>query len=213
MKTTPLHFARLALATFVTCLATSLYAAEPAATIYNPSKGLSAGWSSDVWGGLTNDSASKVVSKEAKGVSLLITPTASSSEYAGMQISALGAAGVKLTDSLRKSGEVHLYVRNGSDLAGGPAAEQQVQVMLSFEPEGGKAINGPYQPVTLTPALAADKGTEGWQLVKLSIAEQLKGRVDAAAPVKLRAVYIQYIGQPTGSYSVGQCVVIAPAAK
>lgn len=183
-------------------LTTSLgFSAEPAGTVYNPKSGLLAGWSAIV------------SAKQEGGVSLLITPTALAKPYAGLQIVAGSGAGIPLTDALRAGGEVHLFLRNGNDAVGKPAADQMLQAMLAFQPEGGKVLNGQYEQIALDPTPAGGKASAGWQLVKLSIAKNLQGRVDAATPLKLCGVYVQYIDQPQAAYFVGECTVVAPAAK
>ena len=210
MKITHLHIGGLLLAALFSAVATTGFSAEPT-TVYNRKSGFLPGWAPIVWGDITADT-SKVVSKEAGGVSLAIMPTAHAAPYAGLQIVA-GGGGVVLTDAQRKGGEVHLYLRNGLDLTGAPAADQSVQVMLTFQPDGAKAFNGKYEPVVLEPALAIDKPTAGWQLVKLSIPKQVQDRADPSLPLKLRGVYVQYVDQPLAGYFVGEFLVVDPAAK
>lgn len=210
MKTPSSRIGGLLLAALFSTLAVTGFSAEPT-TVYNRKSGLLPGWSPIVWGNILVDT-SKAVSKEAGGVSLSITTTAQAAPYAGLQIVA-GGGGVVLTDAQRKGGEVHLYLRNGLDLTGAPAADQSVQVMLAFQPDGGKTMNGKYEPVVLEPALAVDKPTAGWQLVKVSIPKQLQDRADPSMPLKLRGVYIQYIDQPLAGYFVGELLVVDPAAK
>lgn len=211
MKTPSSRFGGLLLAAVFTTLATAGFSAEASTTVYNRKSGLIPGWSPIAWGNITADN-SKVVSKEAGGVSLAVMPTAQAAPYAGLQIVA-GGGGVVLTDAQRKGGEVHLYVRNGLDLTGAPAADQSIQVMLTFQPDGAKAFNGKYEPVVLEPAQPADKPTAGWQLIKVSIPKQLQDRADPSMPLKLRGVYLQYIEQPLAGYFVGELLVVDPAAK
>ncbi|HEY9248278.1 MAG TPA: hypothetical protein VIO38_04070 [Rariglobus sp.] len=186
--------------------------AAPVATVFNAKTGLSAGWSTVVWGDLTFE-PSKTIAKGQGGVSLLITPTALAKPYAGLQIIAGDGAGLPLNETLRTTGEVHLLLRNGDDAAGKPAADQIVQIMLAFQVDGGKPVNGQYEQVILDPAPADGKAASGWQWVKLSVAKHLKGRAPAAAPVKLQGVYVQYVEQPQASYYVGECLLINPSAK
>ena len=212
MNTRSIRFGGLLLAALFSTIAITGFSAEPAGTVYHRKSGLVAGWSSAVWGNITVE-PSKAVAKEAGGLSLLITPTAVAAPYAGLQIEAFGSGGIALSPALRKNGEVHLYLRNGNDLAGKPASSQILQVMLSFQPEGGKVINSTYEQVVLDPAPAAGKAPAVWQLVKLSIPAQLQGRVDPAVPVKLHGVYVQYVDQPMACYFVGECIVVAGPAK
>ncbi|HSH94504.1 MAG TPA: hypothetical protein VK968_10195 [Roseimicrobium sp.] len=202
----------LLLAGLFSAIVTTGFAAEPAATVFHRKSGLIAGWSYDAWGNLTVES-SKSVAKEAGGLSLAVTPTASAAPYAGLQMGAGSSGDIALGDLLRKGGEVHLYLRNGNDQAGQPALPQSLQVMLSFQAAGGKVINGKYEPVVLETATADMKTPAGWALIKISIPGQLQGKVDPAAPVKLHGVYVQYIDQPAAGYFVGECVVVNKPAK
>jgi len=212
MNTRSFCFGGLLLATLVSAAAATGFSAEPAGTVYNRKSGLIAGWSSTVWGNL-NVEPSKAVIKEAGGLSLLVTPTAVASPYAGLQIACDGPGGIALTPALRKNGAVYLYLRNGTDVSGKPAASQVLQVMLSFQPDGGKAVNGAYEQVVLDQAPADEKAPAVWQLVKISIPTQMQGRVDPATPVKLRGVYVQYVDQPMAGYFVGECTVTSGSAK
>lgn len=213
MNTSTLFRRGLILTALFSLSGIAVFSAEPAATIFNRKSGLVEGWSDIVWGEIAS-AISTTVAREKGGVSLLVTPLAGSAAYAGLQIQAdSSSSGIPLTEALRRVGEVHVYVRNGNDLAGNPAADHQVQLMLSFQPEAGKAFNGRYEQLTLDPAPAGNKASEGWQLVKVSIPEQLQGRVDAATPVKLRGVYVQYVDLPTAAYFIGECVVVLPSAK
>jgi hypothetical protein len=207
-----LRFSRLLIAGLFAAIVTTSFAEEPAATLYNRKTGLMAGWSSVVWGNLTI-APSKTVVKETGGSSLWVMPMASASAYAGLQIVAEGGGDIPLSDALRKSGEVHLYLRNGTDLAGQPGLDQSLQVMLAFQPKGGEAINGKYESIVLAPAAGDAKTPAGWQRVTLSIPSQLQGRVDPATPVKLHGVYVQYIDLPAAGYFVGECTVVAKPAK
>lgn len=214
MKTTHLRIGGLLLAALFSAVATTGFSADaPAAstTVYNRKSGLIPGWAPIAWGGISADT-SKVVSKEAGGVSLAIMPTAQAAPYAGLQIVA-GGGGVVLTEAQRKGGEVHLYLRNGLDLTGAPAADQSIQIMLTFQPDGAKAFNGKYEPVVLEPALDLGKPTAGWQLVKVSIPKQHQDRADPSLPLKLRGVYLQYVDQPLAGYFIGEFLVVDPAAK
>ncbi len=212
MNTRSIRFGGLLLAVLFSAITSTVFSAEPAGTVYNRKSGLIAGWSSTVWGNL-NVEPSKAVVKEAGGLSLLVTPTATASPYAGFQIAADGPGGIALSPVLRKSGEVYLYLRNGNDLAGNPAASQVLQVMLSFQPDGGKVVNGTYEQVVLDPAPADGKAPAVWQLAKLSISKQMPAGIDPATPVKLHGVYVQYVDQPAAGYFVGECIVVSSSAK
>lgn len=202
----------LLLAGLFSSLATTGFSGEPAATVFNRKSGLVAGWSYDVWGNLMAE-PTKAVAKEMGGQSLAVTVTSAAAPYAGLQIAASAGGDIALGDALRKGGEVHLYLRNGNDQAGQPASEQSLQVMLAFQPAGGKVINGKYEAVALETATGDAKTPAGWHLVRLSIPSQLQGRVDPATPVKLHGVYVQYIDQPAGGYFVGECIVVTKPAK
>lgn len=208
MKTSLLRLGGLGflLATCIALLATPARAAEPAAVIYDRESGLLTGWSAISWGQLETRH-SKAAAIEGGTISLEVRPLETTVGYAGVQLTAGMTGAVPLTNELRSSGEVHLWLRNGNDPAGQPAFDQMIQVMLAFQPAGGKAVNGKYEQILLSPAPADGKGSSGWQLVKLSIPSQLGGKVDAATPVKLRAVYLQYIEQPQAAFHVGACTV------
>jgi len=212
MNTRPIRFGGLLLAALFFVGVPAGFSAEPVGTVYHRKSGLIPGWSSVVWGNL-NVEPSKAVVKEAGGFSLLVTPAAVASPYAGFQMACDGPGGIALTPALRKNGAVYLYLRNGTDVSGKPAASQALQVMLSFQPDGGKVVNGAYEQIVLDPAPADAKAPSVWQLVKISIPTQLQGRVDPATPVKLHGVYVQYVDQPMAGYFVGECTVVAASAK
>lgn len=212
MKTSPLRLRGLLLAALLPVLAIFARAAEPAAVIYHRESGFQTGWSAIPWGQL-EPRHSKAVAVEGGVVSLEVKPLENAAGYAGLQLAAGMTGAIPLTEQLRASGEVHLWLRNGDDPAGQPAFDQMIQVMLAFQPAGGKVINGKYEQVLLNPTPTDGKGSSGWQLVKLSIPAQLGGRVDAATPVKLRAVYLQYVDQPQAAFHVGSCTIEAGPAK
>lgn len=203
---------RLFVAALLPLLAPLALAAAPVAQIYQPKSGLAKGWSATQWGNLALQPASTVRVLPDGATSLLITPAESSAPYAGVQITAGLAAAIDLDAALRERGEVHLQLHNGFGSDGKPALDQMVQVMLSFQPAGAKPLNGKYQQVLLQPV--SDSGdNSGWQKIVLPIAEQLQGRVDAATPVKLRGVYLQFIDQPQASVLVGACSLESGSAR
>ncbi|MDF3058733.1 MAG: hypothetical protein K0R17_2948 [Rariglobus sp.] len=205
MKTHILRFGGLALASLVLSLFPAT-AATPAASgtpgpIYNKQTGLAAGWTATTWGEIHAE-PSRTVFKEGGAVSLQVLTGAGAVPYAGLQLVA-GSSGVELDEQLRREGVVQLSLRNGSDAAGQPVHEQELQVMLSFVPAGGKPLVSQYERVVLAPAA----GGSGWQTVTVSIPGMLRGRVDAATPVRLQGVFIQYIDQPQAGFYVGECVI------
>lgn len=203
---------RLFLAALPSLLAPFTLVADPVARIYQPKSGLAKGWSASQWGNLALQTASPVRALPDGTASLLVSPTDSSTPFAGVLITAGVATAIELDDSLRTRGEVHLQLHNGTSADGKPAYDQTVQVMLSFQPAGAKPVNGKYQQVLLQPAPAADDNS-GWQKVVLPVAGQLAGLVDPATPVKLRGVYLQFVDQPEASVFVGSCSLESGARR
>lgn len=214
MTTPSLRLRRLFFAALLPLLAPLSLSADPVAQIYQSKSGFAKGWSATPWGELAIEPASTVRSLPDGTVALLISPTATSTPYAGLQINAGVASAIDLDATLRQSGEVHVYLHNGTSPDGKPALDQMVQLMLSFQPAGAKPVNGKYQQVLLQPASAAGDNS-GWQKIVLPIGEQLQGRgqIDPATPVKLRGIYLQFVDQPQASVFIGACSVESGAKR
>lgn len=214
MNTSLLPLRRLFALALLAVLAPLALSADPVAQIYQSKSGLAKGWSVTQWGELAVEPASTIRALPDGTTALLISPAAGSTAYAGVQINAGVASAIDLDAAMREKGEVHIYLHNGTTPDGKPAYDQMVQVMLSFQPAGGKPVNGKYQQVLLQPTPAAGDNS-GWQKIVLPVAEQLRdrGQIDPATPVKLRGIYLQFIDQPQASVFIGACSLESGAQK
>ncbi len=210
MKTYSLRIGGLALAGLFFSLFPLAASTETPVPIFDKKAGFVGGWAATTWGEVSVE-PSRTMKMPGGAMSLQVSAVAGSVPYAGLQLIAGAVGGIELDEQQRNEGVVQLQLRNGNDAAGQPTSDQEVQVMLSFAPAGGKVLSGQYQRVVLEPTPVDGSETDGWQTVTVSIPGMLRGRADSATPLRLRGVYIQYIDQPQAGFYIGECVIRSTA--
>jgi len=171
--------------------------------ILGKSGGISDGWKIQAWGGLST--ATNTTVKKDEFSSLEIVAKSDVAAYAGISLNADN--GIPLTDEMRKSGYVTLYIQNGKTSTGIPGDEQTVQLGLTFLGADGKPIHAKFSPVTI-PAATKDAGT--WQQVKIPIADQLS-TINGAAVVSLAWIRFQYVGPAAAGVYLADCTLTKKA--
>jgi hypothetical protein len=81
-----------------------------------------------------------------------------------------------------------------------------VQVALTFLTADGKKMQTNWSGITL-PAATAGSDAASWQMIKLSIADQLGTLEGGSAAVSLAWVSVQYVGAPSGGYYLTDCTI------
>jgi hypothetical protein len=138
------------------------------------------------------------------GQSLEVIAKGDAVAYCGLSLNA--GAPITLTDDMKKSGYVTIYIKNGKNASGQPGDAQDVQLALTFLDAAGQPLHGKFVPTSLV-AGTADSSDASWQQVKLTIADQLATLDSASTAVSLAWVRIQCVGVPTAGFYLADCSI------
>ncbi|SDU05471.1 hypothetical protein SAMN05444156_1695 [Verrucomicrobium sp. GAS474] len=194
-------------------LSLTLFLAAPAAqaddsVIFSSKSGLSPGWNSPSWSGLT------VLTSKAKRVegggemALEVVAGDDAKDYAGVRLFSDAAHAVPITEKLRADGSIVVYLKTKATATGASPDPQNLQFIVTFFKADGKESNSAANVITTLESVTSTTASEaGWTTVTIPLPKAINDP-SSASPASISGISLQNVGKPSpGSYYISDCVI------
>jgi hypothetical protein len=118
---------------------------------------------------------------------------------------------VELTDQLRNTGIVELYLNDGKNAQGAQTGDQKLQFSINFIDHAGNVIFGKFKSMKQLGGNsdALDSDPSSWELVTIPVREILAMMDNAQDMVGISGVRVQYVGNepPTDGFFMTDCAI------